>query len=206
MRHCPACRKVLGAFATEGLELDGCAGCGGVWFDGGELARVASLERVQEIVSAASGVEGECRECRSPVAKAQVCGQCGRPAPRCPQCDRGPLAIAQVGSVRLDVCRHCSGVWFDAGELLALVGAGPSVEAIQAAASQAVAKPAPEASRVPCTGCSLSLRASSALMSSGRPYCLKCAPSGARVMPRSAGKGAGQKETGLMGKLGSLFR
>lgn len=215
MRYCPVCRKVLGTFTVEGLELDGCAGCGGVWFDGGELARVASVEKAQQIVAAAQGVEGECRECGSAIAGNQVCGKCGRPAPRCPSCDRGPLAIAQVGSVRLDVCKLCSGVWFDAGELQALVGPGLSIEAIQQAASQVIAKPAPEPRRVACSTCARPLRPSSALLLEGRPFCLKDAPSGAKVSPRSAASSsatiakvdpAGGQGSGLFGKLTSLFR
>jgi len=93
-----------------------------------------------------------------------------------------------------------------------VVGAGLSVESIQQAATQAVAKPT-EPNRVACTGCGVQLRASSALRSENRPYCVKCAPPGATLVPRSAASslvpvakvGPAPAGQGFLAKLGSLF-
>ena len=34
----------------------------------------------------------------------------------CPQCANA-LAPRQLGQIAVDECRHCGGIWFDAGEL-----------------------------------------------------------------------------------------
>jgi Zn-finger nucleic acid-binding protein len=38
---CPACARRTQPLAFGGVELDGCLGCGGVWFDDGELGELA---------------------------------------------------------------------------------------------------------------------------------------------------------------------
>jgi uncharacterized protein len=38
--RCPKCASPLVAMTYRGVELDKCTGCGGLWFDTGELDRV----------------------------------------------------------------------------------------------------------------------------------------------------------------------
>lgn len=69
-----------------------------------------------------------CSHCAKPVAKASaICPHCGRPARtvkprqthdpvRCPGCD-GEGDVVLFGQSHLDLCRRCSGLWFDRGEL-----------------------------------------------------------------------------------------
>jgi uncharacterized protein len=42
--RCPKCASALVAITFRGVELDKCTGCGGVWFDTGELDRVMAQE------------------------------------------------------------------------------------------------------------------------------------------------------------------
>jgi uncharacterized protein len=42
--RCPKCASALVTITFRGVELDKCTGCGGVWFDTGELDRVMAQE------------------------------------------------------------------------------------------------------------------------------------------------------------------
>jgi Zn-finger nucleic acid-binding protein len=39
--QCPRCRGLLAEMRRAGILVDACPGCGGVWLDRGELARIA---------------------------------------------------------------------------------------------------------------------------------------------------------------------
>ena len=42
----------------------------------------------------------------------------------CPEC-REPMIVAEYGSVEIDSCPVCGGIWLDGGELESLVGSAP---------------------------------------------------------------------------------
>lgn len=42
--RCPKCAAPLVTITFKGVELDKCSGCGGLWFDTGELDRVMGQE------------------------------------------------------------------------------------------------------------------------------------------------------------------
>ena len=42
--RCPKCAAPLLSITFHGVELDKCSGCGGLWFDTGELDRVMAQE------------------------------------------------------------------------------------------------------------------------------------------------------------------
>jgi Zn-finger nucleic acid-binding protein len=44
-RRCPACKSALSVFLVEGLEIDRCPSCGGVWLDPGEYDAVRAQLR-----------------------------------------------------------------------------------------------------------------------------------------------------------------
>jgi Zn-finger nucleic acid-binding protein len=50
--NCPACGKVMERMTREGVQLDQCAPCTGVWFDTGEIAAVFKLEPAQGLAAA----------------------------------------------------------------------------------------------------------------------------------------------------------
>ena len=106
--HCPACQHSLRRFKAGTVTLDGCdGGCGGIWFNQRELAKVN-------------------RE--HPDPNAQIADLRYNPAVRvhdddireCPKCDAVTLVkkLYSLGSgVIMDCCPKCQGVWLDHGEL-----------------------------------------------------------------------------------------
>jgi len=108
IRMCPACGRKLHRFKAGTITLDGCdGGCGGIWFDRRELARVN-------------------RDHPDPDAK--IADLTCDPAVRvhdddlrsCPKCDSVTLEkkLYCLGSgVIMDVCPECRGTWLDHGEL-----------------------------------------------------------------------------------------
>ena len=49
--QCPACSATMERFDKEGVTLDQCAACNGVWFDIGEIVRVYGVARVQGLAA-----------------------------------------------------------------------------------------------------------------------------------------------------------
>ena len=105
--NCPVCRVDMIVVEYEGVELDHCVKCGGVWFDGGELEYY--LERAQLRI-------GDLHIKAAPRAAAAA----GKEKPRrCPLC-RKPmkkLAVGGADPLILDRCERHGGYWFDGGEL-----------------------------------------------------------------------------------------
>jgi Zn-finger nucleic acid-binding protein len=105
---CPVCREPLIVVERDGIELDYCPSCRGLWFDAGELALLA--EKVGRTLVVAEGGALETAETTE------------KPRP-CPRCSR-KMAKVYLGSsprVMLDRCA-AHGLWFDHGELGSLVG------------------------------------------------------------------------------------
>jgi hypothetical protein len=106
--NCPVCREPLIVAEREGIELDACLRCRGLWFDAGELALLA--ERVGRTLSVAEG---------GPLAAAATPEK-----PRqCPRCDKAmeKVTLGQSPRILLDRCPS-HGLWFDHGELGSLIG------------------------------------------------------------------------------------
>ena len=45
--NCPRCSTAMKARTREGIEVDVCETCGGLWLDAGELTKILDLERAQ---------------------------------------------------------------------------------------------------------------------------------------------------------------
>ena len=43
--NCPKCQKAMATRTRDEIEVDVCGQCGGVWLDGGELAKILEAER-----------------------------------------------------------------------------------------------------------------------------------------------------------------
>ena len=105
-RHCPLCDVPLEPEAYEGVPVLRCPGCQGHLL---ELARYESIQRIPE--KSLAELEAE--------AQAGFAGD--NPSPiRCPRCHgamhKRPLSVPGF-ALHLDVCRGCSLVWLDGGEL-----------------------------------------------------------------------------------------
>ena len=107
---CPKCRQdSLADFGMmEGVEIDFCSGCKGIWFDAGELAfYVEAGDDVPDMASAlASGRASGCQ---------------------CPRCSAAMVETRYMPTepLLIDVCPSCRGVFLDPGEL-------PQVETLAA--------------------------------------------------------------------------
>lgn len=105
---CPACERPLRRFKAGTVTLDGChGGCGGIWFDYGELAKVN-----REHPDADAKIADIARD---PAVKTDDYDE-----RRCPKCAGVILdkKLYSLGSgVVMDCCPKCKGVWLDHGEL-----------------------------------------------------------------------------------------
>ncbi len=123
---CPVClgvqmEKVSLHRGREGLVLDHCPRCGGVWFERGEAQRLTQHspdELWKHIPPRASAPRPACHGCRAPLDRdADTCGVCGtKNTISCPMCDQR-MERRTHQNLFLDVCTRCRGVWFDHAEL-----------------------------------------------------------------------------------------
>ena len=105
---CPGCKRVLKKMKVGAVALDICqGGCGGIWFDGEELDKVArsiavGKKIVAEITRTVEVTADEhrvlkCAHCRSVKLEQK---------------------LFSLGSgVIMDRCPKCAGIWLDHGEL-----------------------------------------------------------------------------------------
>jgi Zn-finger nucleic acid-binding protein len=106
-RACPDCQQPLAAQTYDGVNLDTCPKCAGVWLDPGELRKLMSaekdaLETLDEQIVPQSGWS-----------------QLARASRLCPDCN---LALERyqymyVSPIQLDACGQCFGIWVEDGEL-----------------------------------------------------------------------------------------
>lgn len=108
MLCCASCRASLLVLEFEGVEVDCCPSCGGLWLDAGELGLL--LDGVPE-----------------PGALLALRG--GEAGPRrCPLCEDRMLTARLDEGVEVDHCRRRHGVWLDRGELAALLATRPATD------------------------------------------------------------------------------
>jgi Zn-finger nucleic acid-binding protein len=153
LRHeCPVClglpmQPLTWALEGRTLTLDGCDRCGGWWFDGGELAMAAEVQR--------SGMAGSerlrqyqvrmvagpmnCHQCSSLMGRnLSHCPSCnGANVIDCPKCDV-PMERQVHGSLVIDRCRQCDGLWLDRVELSLLNSLSRSPQLGQTITSSAI--------------------------------------------------------------------
>ena len=119
---CVKCTSVLNNTVIGGIEVDVCPSCGGLWLDRGEI------ERLQRVPAATVD------ELRTALGGGSQAGMTGSPwsCPRCP----GKLTEAQLGRIKVEVCKSCHGIFLDKGELDGALAAvkGSTVEQVIALA------------------------------------------------------------------------
>ncbi len=99
-RQCPKCNRGMRPLRLEGVTVDLCPACRGMWFDAGELSRAAGLK----LPDGASGAA---------MAAAR------RTEHRCPSCALPLLEreIEKGSGIFVDQCPHCAGLFADRDEL-----------------------------------------------------------------------------------------
>jgi Zn-finger nucleic acid-binding protein len=104
---CPACSSSLEEQTVGEVIVDVCKkGCGGIWFDEGELKKFDEPhEFTGELILTSN---------RTPP-------QAKNGARDCPKCDESAYLIKRYyspnGKYEIDQCSKCSGIWLDVGEL-----------------------------------------------------------------------------------------
>ncbi|MDD4954319.1 MAG: zf-TFIIB domain-containing protein [Candidatus Omnitrophica bacterium] len=108
---CPTCKNLMIVVEYSQIELDHCLNCHGVWFDAGELQLL--LERMG-ITSSEMDADGLIN---APVPKTREKKR------KCPICSKimKKANIGQQPIVMIDACTEGDGLWFDGGEVHALV-------------------------------------------------------------------------------------
>lgn len=111
---CPRCHDPLLTLEHEGLELDYCDQCQGIWLDAGELHNFAQQSGPNSILRELVALRGRARWLRQP---------------RCPICRRSMrdvrLTPPRSTEIQLDRCGRGCGIWFDRGELGAVLEHSP---------------------------------------------------------------------------------
>lgn len=109
MKRCPRCQHGLSEVRIGSIQVEGCAGCGGVWFDNTELGAVANAQAGDLLALEDQFLPGDTAHA---VSSQRMC----------PQCRVALFAFEFPHSpgVQLDACPQCKGIWADEGELQAL--------------------------------------------------------------------------------------
>ncbi len=125
---CPVClgvRMDKAQFGAKGakspLTLDHCSRCGGMWFELGEVEQMRR-EKPEALWASIPAKKGrhraQCHTCRAFVdrdhAKCESCG--AKTKLGCPTCTT-TMTVVRHGSLTLDLCKQCKGIWFDHHEL-----------------------------------------------------------------------------------------
>jgi uncharacterized protein len=108
---CVKCNSILDKATFQGLEVDLCPKCGGLWLDRGEITRAAKLPdaelaRLRGLLTGKGGPPPVPSENKAP----------------CPACP-GSLSEVLLGTVHVDYCNKCHGLFLDKGELEAGIAA-----------------------------------------------------------------------------------
>jgi Zn-finger nucleic acid-binding protein len=100
---CPKCNNDMETLVYEGVEVDRCKNCNGIWFDVGESH---SLRHSNAAAAIDTG---------DPV-KGKQTNEIDRY--RCPRCGGGMIRMVdpQRPQIKYEECTACRGSFFDAGE------------------------------------------------------------------------------------------
>ena len=127
---CPRCYVQLGGVRTEeGVSVDFCRDCGGVWLDEGELSQLLNMVGASpQLPTTSKPLDGlRCPSCKSALSEVEHPPETG---------------------VLLDSCSACKGVWLDRGEIgklqqLSRTTEGRSAFTAVASAQATTAEPSP---------------------------------------------------------------
>ncbi len=116
---CPVCKTDLLVVEREGIEVDWCLDCGGLWFDEGELELLGE--------KAGRPIAPQILESRDHLSEK------GRR--RCPRCPKRMESVQlELGSGERTIIDRCPrhGLWLDRGELGQLMRATQQAEGSEA--------------------------------------------------------------------------
>ncbi len=102
---CPKCSMEMRNSTIEGIEIDDCANCGGIWFDEDELRK------------AKDRTDADLRWMDFELWKHEDRFRVSAESVKCPKCRVGMAAIiyGETG-IEVEHCVKCRGLWLDGGE------------------------------------------------------------------------------------------
>lgn len=105
---CPKCKNDLKAVEFEGVEVDRCDVCKGIWFDAGERDWLFGEDAAIVLDTGDPGVGKQ---------NNQIVRY------RCPRCNGGMLRKTdhRHSRIQYEECTSCRGSFFDAGEFTAMI-------------------------------------------------------------------------------------
>ncbi len=114
--RCPVCAVDMFVLEFEHVEIDFCHQCSGVWLDSGELEMIG--ERAGALEGQLLGV----------LSSPRTAGRRGKRP--CPVCSRSMQMVSTQSDppITVDRCPSEHGLWFDRGELSAVVRAAGADE------------------------------------------------------------------------------
>ncbi len=101
---CPKCEAVLEEIDYNGIEIDRCAACHGIWFDHREEDQLKNLQGAAEVLDIGDEFLGAKHDKMENI--------------QCPRCLIPMHHVSHKGSIeiRFERCTDCKGSYFDAGE------------------------------------------------------------------------------------------
>ena len=112
---CPRCNGSLFANSKDGVEIEVCTDCGGIWLDANELKVLAEQAKSDGNIAKAGVVEEVAVGVQSTQENVDM---------KCPKCSGATLTAfiyAFDSGIELDRCPQCSGLWLDKSELEQIV-------------------------------------------------------------------------------------
>lgn len=114
--QCVRCQTTMKKAHKEGVLIDKCPNCGGLWLDGGEVAQVQQGQILDAALLLHAARAELAKDARRPVVIKGLC----------PKCQTGPLEEIRKRGVEIDYCPHCHGTFFDDKELEASLAGRPA--------------------------------------------------------------------------------
>lgn len=110
---CPACRGDMREVQVDGVTIDRCDRCGGVWLDAGEAEDLAK--------ASAGGAQDALRRKKYDLLRQwKIAAADPRPTDRaCPRCEAALVRVnyKDVPGLHVDKCTADCGLYLDQGEL-----------------------------------------------------------------------------------------
>ena len=119
--ECPRDGTRLSRVRVDGVQLDKCPKCNGIWLDRDELNEISELHLTE--VESQFRTAGETPSLETGNVKGYM---------RCPRCAEGRLqqvSYTLLHPVRIDRCEKCLGIWLDRSELDVIIGEEQELEA-----------------------------------------------------------------------------
>ena len=104
---CIKCTQAMSKAKMQGVLVDKCNICGGIWLDGGELEMIKYNDSKDD--------DALLKEARSEVLEEKM--RLVTTEGLCPKCQKQRINTYVRSGVEVDQCPACKGIFFDYGEL-----------------------------------------------------------------------------------------